>query len=106
MSCGGGSQNFRLLDGFVGWDKASCEGLVGLGFDDAGGLKLAQEHLKSSPLDCSEADTYISADALLAYLLPPRLARGCGSCDWFLVYKKRLLRRDCCAPGICARFAA
>jgi len=99
MSCGSGSQNFRLLDGFVGWDKATCEGLVGLGFDDAGGLKLAQSHPKLSSLGCSESDTYIPADALLAYLLPPRLARGCGSCDWFLVYRKQLLRRDCCVPG-------
>jgi phage tail-like protein len=99
MSCGGGSQNFRLLDGFVGWDKATCEGLVGLGFDEPDGVRLAQEHPKLSALDCSEGDTYIPADALLAYLLPPRLARGCGSCDWFLVYQKQLLRRDCCLPG-------
>ncbi|MDQ1707811.1 MAG: hypothetical protein QOJ88_1022 [Pyrinomonadaceae bacterium] len=99
MSCGGGSQNFRLLDGFVGWDQASCEGLVGLGFDNAGGVKLAQEQPKLSPLDCANGDTYLSAEALLAYLLPPRLARGCGSCDWFLVFQKQLLRRDCCAPA-------
>lgn len=99
MSCGSGSQNFRLLDGFVGWDKATCKGLIGLGFDDAGGLKLAQEHTKLAAPDCSEADTFVSADALLAYLLPPRLARGCGKCDWFLVFEKQLLRLDCCSPG-------
>ncbi|HEX8186467.1 MAG TPA: phage tail protein, partial [Blastocatellia bacterium] len=41
----------------------------------------------------------VPAGDVLAYLPPPQLARGCGGCDWLLVYKSRLLRRDCCAPG-------
>lgn len=88
MSCGGREQNFRLLDGFVGWDEASSAGLTGLDFDDETGLQLGQLNPEAVP-----------ASAVLAYLPPPRLARGCGRCDWFLVYKSRLLRRDCCAPG-------
>ncbi|MGA9770382.1 MAG: phage tail protein [Blastocatellia bacterium] len=86
MSCGGDNQNFRLLDGFVGWDDASVEHLSGLDIDDAEGLRLAQK----------DPDA-VGASVVLAYLLPLRLARGCGRCDWYLVTKTRLLRRDCCA---------
>ncbi|MCI0392752.1 MAG: phage tail protein [Acidobacteria bacterium] len=87
MSCGGGNQNFRLLDGFVGWDQADDKGLDRLSFNDAEGLRLAQIKPDAVP-----------PAVVLAYLPPPRLARGCGRCDWFLVYQTRLLRRDCCAP--------
>lgn len=88
MSCGDRGQNFRLLDGFVGWDEAHSARLAGLAFDDAEGLRLDQINPDAVP-----------AGDVLAYLPPPRLARGCGRCDWFLVHKSSLLRRDCCAPG-------
>lgn len=88
MSCGGETQKFRLLDGFVGWDAADNLGLTGLGYDEAEGLRLSQ---------CNP-DAVAPAD-LLAYLPPPRLAHGCERCDWFLVDGSRLLRRDCCTPG-------
>lgn len=107
MSCGNVSQNFRLLDGFVGWDKANCAGLTGLGFDDAGGLRLAQEvNPKAAAPNCESDDAYVPVSTILLYLLPPRLARGCGRCDWFLVNQKRLLRHDCCAPGWLAAWSA
>ncbi len=99
MSCGDVTQNFRLLDGFVGWDKADCAGLTGLGFDDAEGLRLSQVNPKVPVPKCETSDVYVSASTVLMYLPPPRLARGCGRCDWFLVSKNRLLRHDCCAPG-------
>ena len=101
MSCGGQNQNFRLLDGFVGWDKAHCHGLDGLGFDDAGGLRLAQRNPKADTKGCASGDNdkYVPAGVVLAHILPPRLARGCGRCDWFLVHQSRLLRHDCCTQG-------
>jgi phage tail-like protein len=92
MSCGGGNQTFRLLDGFVGWDAADSTGLDGFDFDDAEGLRLGLENPDAVP-----------PAIVLAYLPPPQLAHGCGRCDWFLVYRSdlhsRLLRRDCCAPN-------
>src|SRR5262245_28208731 len=88
MNCGGGTQNFRLLDGFVGWDEADSAGLTGLGFDDENGLQLAQKNPGAVPVRI-----------VLTYLPPARLAPGCGRCDWFLVQQSRLLHHDCCAPG-------
>lgn len=99
MNCGGATPKFRLLDGFVGWEKAHCAGLAGLGFDDAGGLRLAQRRPTGDTQGCDSDDAYVAAAGVLEYLLPPRLARGCGRCDWFLAHGPRLLRRDCCAPG-------
>jgi phage tail-like protein len=99
MSCGATGRNFRLLDGFVGWDRADCAGLTGWNFDDTGGLRLAQENLKGGPPDCVAIDEFLPSGILLAYLPPPRLARGCGKCDWYLVNQTQLLRRDCCTPG-------
>lgn len=96
MSCGGEKQNFRLLDGYVGWDEENCQGLTGLAFDDANGLMLAQQH---SPKDCTAGDPFISVRDILQYIPPPQLAHGCEHCDWFLVYKNRLLHHDCCLPG-------
>lgn len=96
MSCGGEKQYFRLLDGYVGWDEENCQGLTGLAFDDANGLTLAQEH---SPKDCTAGDPFISVRDILQYIPPPQLAHGCEHCDWFLVYKNRLLHHDCCLPG-------
>jgi phage tail-like protein len=87
MSCGAGAPTFRLLDAFVGWDELSVKNLTGL--DDAAGLRLAQE--VSGALD---------PFAVLTYLPPPRLARGCGPCEWYLVTPKppasKLLRLDPC----------
>ena len=88
MSCGGEIQNFRLLDGFVGWDSESSTNLNGLAYDDAEGLRLSLTNTNAVP-----------AAIVLAHLAPMALAKGCGRCDWFLVNKSRLMRKDCCAPG-------
>lgn len=92
MSCGPDSPRFRLLDALVGWDSgADPEQRRGLdGLDDLAGL-----HLTRSPAGAlAEAE-------LMPYLPPPRLARGCGRCDWYLLTSgpARLLRRGRCAPG-------
>ena len=87
MSCAGAVKTFRLLDGLVGWDPAAVENLTGL--DSTDGIRLAAGHPEGT-----------AADALLPYLPPPRLARGCAPCEWFLLTpappKSRLLRRDAC----------
>ncbi|HMG74235.1 MAG TPA: phage tail protein, partial [Pyrinomonadaceae bacterium] len=62
-------------------------------------LRLAQEKADKNPSDCLAADAFTPLSIVLAYMLPPRLARGCGRCDWFLVHKTRLMRHDCCTPG-------
>jgi phage tail-like protein len=72
MSCLAVEHRFRLLDYLVGWDPAHCEGLEGL--DDAEGLRL----------QCPSVSGL--TDALIDPLIPPpRLARGCDPCRWFLV---------------------
>jgi phage tail-like protein len=85
MSCGPAAGKFRLLDAYVGWSEASIAGLIGL--DDPSGLRLA-------PVDPSAI-----GPAVWDYLLPPRLARGCGECDLYLLTPSpsRLLRRRACA---------
>src|ERR1700752_2167983 len=88
MSCGGEIQNFRLLDGFVGWESHSSTNLNGLACDDAEGLRLRLKNANAVP-----------AAIVLAHLPPKALAKGCGRCDWFLVNKSRVLRKDCCLPG-------
>ena len=100
MSCGPSAQNFRLLDGFVGWDREDpkdCAGLTGFGFDDAEGLRLAQEQ-PTGPKDCAAPQNFVPVGEVLAYLPPSRLARGCGRCDWFLAAETQLRRHDCCGP--------
>jgi phage tail-like protein len=92
MSCGGAYQTFRLLDAFVGWEVSSDvldhQNLAGL--DEEAGVHLEQE----KPGELSALD-------LLTYLPPPRLARGCGACDWYLVTpvppQARLLHLDLCS---------
>ena len=92
MSCNGASTTFRLLDAFVGWDAAedadSYKYLTGL--DEEAGVRLAQ--LNPEELDVS---------SLASYIPPPRLARGCGPCDWFLIPpvppEARLLHLNLCA---------
>jgi phage tail-like protein len=87
MSCGGSITSFRLLDAFVGWDAQDSKGLTGL--DDGAGLRLAQ--LSPGALDPKALDGLIP---------PPRLARGCGPCEWYLATPvppaPRLLRFDKC----------
>lgn len=89
MSCGPDIAKFRLLDAYVGWSESPVrppENLVGLGEPE--GIRLAPKHDGISP-----ADVWL-------HFLPPRLARGCGSCDWYLItpVPSRLLKRGACAP--------
>lgn len=87
MSCGPDTANFRLLDAYVGWDAQDHTNLAGL--DDERGLRLA--------LDRPDG---LSAAELMPFLLPPRLAKGCGRCDWYLITPPpaRLMRRGPCSP--------
>jgi phage tail-like protein len=98
MSCGGEAQFFRLLDGLVGWNEATCQNLTGLACDDTTGLRLAQVTLGQKS-KCIDDDPYISAADILNYIPPAKLAHGCGRCDWFLISGSLLLHHNCCAPG-------
>src|SRR5687767_13397570 len=88
MSCTGGFPTFRLLDAYAGWDQDEAKNLVG--FADPEGLRL-------EPLNPNE----VNPSDLLPYLAPPHLARGCGSCGWYLITPSppspRVLRRDPCS---------
>lgn len=70
MSCIAADPRFRLLDHLVGWDEARAEKLAGL--YDGEGMRLAGLVDGLTP------------DSTTPYLLPPRLARGCGPCEWYL----------------------
>ena len=86
MSCVNAAPTFRLLDAWVGWDRAAGQGLTG--FDEPAGVRLA-------PLLPEGADPA----ALLAWLPPPRLARGGRPRTWWLASDERparLLRRNPC----------
>ena len=86
MSCGPVEAKFRLLDAYVGWsEKAAPSHLIGL--DDPAGLRLAP------------ASEEPALAELWKLLLPPRLARGCGPCDWYLLTPdpSRLLTRQACS---------
>ena len=87
MSCGPVDGKFRLLDAYVGWSE-SGKPLTLSGLDDPAGLRLALQNPGA-----------VTAE-VWAYLLPPRLARGCGACDWYLLTPSpaRLLRRQACQP--------
>ena len=92
MTCSAGFPTFRLLDAYAGWDPGDQphDSPVNLiGFDDPAGLRLG-------PLNPNE----VNPTELLASLPPARLARGCGSCDWYLITPAppapRLLRYDLC----------
>jgi phage tail-like protein len=77
---------FRLLDTYVGW---SCNGAMPPAvLDDTDGLRLAP---KTVGVDPSE---------VWRRVLPARLAKGCGRCDWYLLTPApaRLLRREACSP--------
>src|SRR5205823_6570184 len=66
MSCVAEPMIFRLLDGIVGWDPLDSTGLEGLA-DIVGGVALAR--ITANAVDPS---------ALIPFLPPARLARGCG----------------------------
>jgi phage tail-like protein len=85
MSCGPTEGKFRLLDAYVGWSEAGAPPHL-CGLEDPRGLHL-----------CAENPDAVGA-GVWAYLLPPRLARGCGACDWYLLTPapSRLLRRGAC----------
>jgi phage tail-like protein len=88
MSCGPVEGKFRLLDANVGWSEAAApEHLVGL--DQAQGLRLALQDPGAVDME------------LWSWILPPRLARGCAPCDWYLLTPAptRLLRRGACQPA-------
>lgn len=93
MTCASLAPTFRLLDYFVGWDEGLDPFNLPLfldGIDDAEGLRLA----------LLDPDAVIPSD-IGAHIPPPRLARGCGPCDWYLITPAppapRLLRWDACA---------
>jgi phage tail-like protein len=90
MSCRRIEPTFRLLDGYVGWDEHSIKHLSG--FDGTEGIQL--DLVTPGAIDPS---------ALLAYLSPPRLARACGPCEWYLITpyppKSRLLRYNSCSES-------
>lgn len=88
MSCGPERAKFRLLDRFVGWDCDIAQDLAG--FADEAGITL--ERIGAGAL---------TEHALEPYLFPPRLARGCGRCDWYLLtpVPSRILRKDACTSG-------
>jgi phage tail-like protein len=71
MSCVPSDRRFRLLDHLVGWDVDSAEGLEG--FDAATGVRLLR--LEGGGLPPAVVDARIP---------PPRLARGCDPCTWYL----------------------
>jgi phage tail-like protein len=91
MTCVAGNPNFRLLDNNVGWDQDASATVNLTGFDQPTGVCLAQ--LDPGALDPNQ---------IFPYLLPPRLARGCGACEWYLVTpappESLLLHRDACQP--------
>jgi phage tail-like protein len=70
MTCVPSDPRFRLLDRLVGWDGDSLVDLAGE--DEAEGLRLAG----------TGAD--LTSEALDPFIPPPRLAPGCGPCDWVL----------------------
>jgi hypothetical protein len=92
MSCGPSPQTFRLLDAYVGWDVGDdAEFYKNLsGLQEIEGVRLAARFPGT-----------IDPAVVLQYLPPPQLARGCDSCEWYLVTPappaSRLLRRVGCS---------
>jgi phage tail-like protein len=83
MSCGPSEGKFRLLDAYVGWSEAAPPTHL-CALEDPAGLHL-----------CAENPDAVGA-GVWEHLPPPRLARGCGPCDWYLLTPTRLLRRSAC----------
>ncbi|MGW5720009.1 phage tail protein [Amycolatopsis sp. NPDC003865] len=88
MTCAPATVTFRLLDDVVGWDQDAVTDLVG--FAEETGVRLA--HDGPSPDGPTRTQ-------LLPWFPDPRLAPGCGPCDWYLLSGERLLRRDTCTGG-------
>jgi phage tail-like protein len=88
MSCGPSEGKFRLLDAYVGWSEALAPDHL-CGLEDPAGLHL-----------CAEDPDAVGA-GVWDYLLPPRLARGCGPCDWYLLTPEpfHLLHRSACSDN-------
>jgi phage tail-like protein len=90
MSCGAGTPTFRLLDAYVGWDTAevtpNADSIIG--WNDPGGIQLAPE-----------AADAIDPNQLVQYIPPPRLARSCDPCEWYLITPQpsRLMKRNPCS---------
>ena len=98
MSCANGKPNWRLLDVNVGWSVDAASTVNISGFSDPQGIYLSQAVAGA-----------IDPNAVLQYLLPARLARGCGDCKWFLITpaapESLLLSHDNCHAGWgCANF--
>lgn len=70
MTCIPSDPRFRLLDRFVGWDAKGWDGLAGA--DECEGLRLAG------------GGVGLISELLDPFIPPPRLASGCGRCDWVL----------------------
>jgi len=90
VSCVDAAPTFRLLDAYVGWDRARDSNLVG--FADPRGLRLARIAGGVDPA------------AFLPFMPPPRLAFGGRPGTTWLVTDERpprLLRRDPCALAEC-----
>jgi phage tail-like protein len=89
MSCIPGQPTFRLLDPRVGWSVAAAERLVSL--DGESELRLAPR--ARIPGEDPAAVAGVFGD--------PRLARGCGPCDWYFLSpapRPTLLRLGCDVP--------
>lgn len=86
MTCARQQTTFRLLDAWVGWSQSSVEKLTGL--QDELGLTL------------DTLTHYLTLADLSPAIPPARLARGCGSCEWYLATpcepESRLLFRNPC----------
>ncbi len=91
MTCMTDAGTFRLLDAYVGWDPQSAHTVEGLvGTDDPDGVMLAS----------TEPPGSVPAADLARLFGSPRLARGCGPCEWYLAAPRgrhRLRRRDRCS---------
>jgi phage tail-like protein len=87
VTCVSETATFRLLDGYVGWDAEFVDHLFGLG--DPDGIAVEPD----APAGA------VPVDRLVRLFGVPRLARGCGPCEWYLVARGRadLLRRGPCA---------
>ncbi len=87
MSCVPSDPRFRLLDHVVGWDDMKLEDIAGT--DESEGLRLDGE---GAGLSIGDIDGFIPH---------PRLARGCGDCDWYLATppspQSRILMLDGCS---------
>ncbi|MFH9399245.1 phage tail protein [Streptomyces sp. NPDC017638] len=96
MTCTPHPATFRLLDGYVGWDRSpdgSEPGTAGIvGFDEPAGIRLAYR---------GGAPEGPTRQQLLPWFPDPRLAPACGPCGWYLLVpaERRLLRRGACGDA-------